>query len=70
MSSSDEITPTDRPLMRSDVDAIRQTVERIGTVQLQIHQELKRGRTWPPLLTVICLGCAAICIGCALGAIQ
>ncbi len=67
---SDDMTPTERPIMLSDLNRVRRTVQEIATVQVAIYEELKRGRTWPPVLTVVCLVSAAISVGCALAGLQ
>lgn len=70
MIDHDDITPTDRPLMRSDLDAVRKTCHGIQTFQAKIYEEMKRGRLEPRVLTAVCVACALVSISCAVAGLQ
>ncbi len=62
MNQGDEgmtVTPIDRPLMRSDLNEIRQIVWSISERQLT-----QRRNQWAS--TLICILCTLVCIGCAI----
>ncbi len=65
MSNDSEVTPIDRPLMRSDLDAIRQAMYRFEQRQVTMHSALSAKATEPRLMAIVCFCCALISIGCA-----
>jgi hypothetical protein len=60
---ADELTPIDRPLMRSDLNEIRVIVWSISARQLT-----QQRNQWAS--TLICVFCTLVCIGCAVAGIK
>lgn len=63
MSDSGELTPIDRPLMRSDLNEIRQIVWNISQRQISERRD-------SVALTAICVVSALISLGCAVAGLQ
>jgi uncharacterized membrane protein len=59
----DELTPIDRPLMRSDLNEIRQIVWSIS--QRQLNERRSQA-----VSMLVCFCCALICIGCAVAGVR
>lgn len=66
---SDEFTPVDRPLMRSDLNDIRAIVQNISERQLEFHAEMRgltgrvtalEKRLWLPALVSIVAAAFAV----------
>ncbi len=60
--SEAENTPIDRPLMRSDLNDVRQAVHALSETVLGGYYTRRESR----LLTVACLVCTIVSIGCAI----
>jgi hypothetical protein len=63
MSDSGEMTPIDRPLLRSDLNEIRQIVWNISQRQIAERRD-------SVALTAICVVSALVSIGCAVAGLQ
>ncbi len=70
IETADEVTPIDRPLMRSDIESLRTAVHGLQSQQLQIYEGIKRAQTEPRLMAVVCFVCALVSIGCAVVGLQ
>lgn len=64
------VTPIDRPLMRSDLDAVRRSIHRIETFQIKIYEGSKRSDRAPKMMATICFACALVSIGCAVAGLS
>ena len=68
MSDATE-TPIDRPIMLSDISALRQAIHGLQDQQLKIYQQIKHLDQRPTeirVLAAVCVGAAMVCLGCAL----
>ncbi len=61
MNDSD-VTPIDRPLMRSDLDAVRRAIHEIQQFQINVYEESKAARREPRILVAMCCLCALVCV--------
>lgn len=58
-----EVTPIDRPLMRSDLNEIRLIVWRISERQIVAQRN-------HVFVTAVCVACALVSIGCAVAGLR
>jgi hypothetical protein len=68
--SDEELTPVDRPMMRSDLNDVRDAVHRLSQTVLDGYNEARRARAEPRVLTVACLVCALVSIGSAIVSLE
>jgi hypothetical protein len=60
-----EVTPIDRPLMRSDLDAVRRSMHEIQQFQIRVYEESKRAQSQPRMMAAICIACVFTCLASA-----
>lgn len=60
--TQDEFTPTDRPIMLSDINAIRKAVHRSETATLAMYSEFQSVRTRLRWSLATCIICAVVCL--------
>lgn len=70
MNDLGEVTPIDRPLMRSDLDAVRIAVQNIQQLAVQHYSEATAARREGRLLAVVCVGSAIFSFGCAMASVM
>lgn len=68
MIDHDDITPTDRPLMRSDLDAVRKATHHTQQIVIAMHSEVTAIRREPRTLAAVCVLSAIVSLGCAFAA--
>ncbi len=64
-----EVTPIDRPLMRSDLDAVRVAVHNVQQLAVRHYNEATATRRESRLLAIICVFSACVSLGCSLVAV-
>ncbi len=65
MSESD-VTPIDRPLMRSDLDGVRRAMHNLEQLAVRHYTEATATRRETRVLTAVCVVSAVFSAGCAL----
>ncbi len=65
MSDSD-VTPIDRPLMRSDIDGVKRAMHSLEQLAVRHYSEATATRREGRILTAVCVGSALFSFGCAL----
>lgn len=70
MTDESEVTPIDRPLMRSDLDDVRKAVHHLQGLAIKSYNEAKAARAEPRFLAAVCVICAVVSVSCALAGIH
>jgi hypothetical protein len=63
--SDAEHTPIDRPIMLSDLNAMKRVLHNVETVQLAMFEDFKNFRDRIRLATATCIGCAVVSLASA-----
>ncbi len=63
--SDAENTPVDRPILLSDLNAMKRVLHNVETVQLAMFEDFKAFRDRIRLATATCIGCAFLSLASA-----
>jgi hypothetical protein len=66
----DSLTPVDRPLMRSDLNDMRESIHRLSQTVVNGYEEAKRARAEPRALTFACFVLTLVSVGSALASLS